>query len=151
MKRTFHNATLIYKPQPAGHLPPHPPRFDRVLNTVYMNQPSFDTQLGAPSLINKIVERLALSEGGFAEVKRSLDEVNHKIDSLLVQFAATCAPGFNALAPGNIATSGGSSPAFIFTPRWSPSNASITPDSERMLWQRDPSDFEGFNSLSGFP
>ena len=151
MKRTFHNVTLIYKLQPAGHLPLHPPRFDWILNTLHMNQPSFDTQLGAPLLINKIVERLTLSEGGLAEVKRSLDEVNHKVDSLLVQSTATCAPGFNTLAPGDIATSDVSSPAFIFTPRRSPFNPSITPDSERMLWQRYPSDFEGFNSLGGFP
>ena len=91
-----------------------------------MDQLSFDAQLKSSPLINDIVKRLIRYENNVAEIKRNLDEVNRKVDSLLDQSAANLvnhAPEFNdPFAPGNIATLNGSRPSLALAPHQLPSN-----------------------------
>jgi hypothetical protein len=88
-----------------------------------MDQLSFDAQLKASPLINDIVKRLIRYESNLAEIKRNLDEVNRKVDSLLDQSTTNHAPEFNdPFAPGNIATLNGSRPSLALAPHQLPSN-----------------------------
>lgn len=88
-----------------------------------MDQLSFDAQLKTSPLINDIVKRLIRYENNLAEIKRNLDEVNRKVDSLLDQSTANYAPEFNdPFAPGNIATLNGSRPSLALAPHQLPSN-----------------------------
>ena len=88
-----------------------------------MDQLGFDAQLKASPLINDIVKRLIRYENNIAEIKRNLDEVNRKVDSLLDQSTASHAPEFNdPFAPGNIATLNGSRPSLALAPHQLPSN-----------------------------
>jgi len=89
----------------------------------FMDQLSFDAQLKASPLINDIVKRLIRYESNLAEIKRNLDEVNRKVDSLLDQPTANHTPEFNdPFAPGNIATLNGSRPSLALAPNQLPSN-----------------------------
>ena len=88
-----------------------------------MDQLSFDAQLKASPLINDIVKRLIRYESNVAEIKRGLDEVNRKVDSLLDQSTASHTPEFNdPFAPGNIVTLNGSRPSLALAPHQLPSN-----------------------------
>jgi translation initiation factor 4A len=88
-----------------------------------MDQLSFDAQLKSSPLINDLVKRLIRYENNLAEIKRNLDEVNRKVDSLLDQSPASHAPEFNdPFAPGNIATLNGSRPSLALPPHQVQSN-----------------------------
>ena len=98
------------------------------LTNAVMDQLSFDAQLKTSPLINDIVKRLIRYENNVAEIKRNLDEVNRKVDSLLEQSTADHAPEFNdPFAPGNIATLNGSRPSLALAPHQLPSS-SIAPN-----------------------
>ena len=101
-----------------------------------MDQLSFDAQLKVSPLINDIVKRLIRYESNLSEIKRNLDEVNRKVDSLLDQSTAGHAPEFNdPFAPGNVATLNGSRPSLALAPHQLPSN-SIAPN--QILNQNGP-------------
>ena len=92
-------------------------------SSAVMDQLSFDAQLKASPLINDLVKRLIRYENNLAEIKRNLDEVNRKVDSLLDQSPASHAPEFNdPFSPGNIATLNGSRPSLALAPHQVPSN-----------------------------
>lgn len=93
---------LVYKPQPApGISPPSPsPDSARSLNTV-MDQFNFDARLTTSPLISELVKRLVLYESNLTEMKRTLDEVNRKVDTLLAQSTANHAPEFNTVIAPN--------------------------------------------------
>ena len=98
------------------------------LSSAFMDQLSFDAQLKSSPLINDLVKRLIRYESNLAEIKRNLDEVNRKVDSLLGQSTPSHAPEFNdPFAPGNIATLNGSRPSLALAPHQLPSN-SIAPN-----------------------
>ena len=93
------------------------------LSNAAMDQLSFDAQLKSSPLINDIVKRLIRYENNLAEVKRNLDEVNRKVDSLLEQPTANHTPEFSdPFTPGNIATLNGSRPSLALAPHQLPSN-----------------------------
>lgn len=92
------------------------------LSNVVMDHLNFDAQLKSSPLINDLVKRLIRYENNLAEIKRNLDEVNRKVDSLLDQSTPNHAPEFNdPFAPGNIATLNGSRPSFALAPHQLPS------------------------------
>jgi hypothetical protein len=65
-----------------------------------MDQFDFDARPGTSSLINELFKRLVLYESNLAEIKRALDEVNRKVDTLLAQSTVSHAPEFSdAIAP----------------------------------------------------
>lgn len=89
-----------------------------------MNQLSFDTQPQTLLLINELVERLATYESHLTEIRRSLHEMNCKVDSLLAQSNGNHAPPFNStFGAGNIATLDVPGPSFVPTPHMLPPNA----------------------------
>lgn len=80
-----------------------------------MDQFCFDARLEASPLINELVSTLT-------EVRRTLDEVNRKVDSLLVQSNANRSPQFdNPSVPG--VTLGVPKPSVDLAPHQSSSNA----------------------------
>ena len=88
-----------------------------------MDQLSFDAQLKTSPLINDLVKRLIRYESNLAEIKRNLDEVNSKVNSLLDQSPGHNAPEFNdPFSPGNVATLNGSRPSLSLAPHQIPSN-----------------------------
>ena len=88
-----------------------------------MDQFNLDTQLKTSPLINDIVKRLMRYENNLVEIKRNLDEVNRKVDSLLDHSPANHAPEFNdPFSPGNIATLNGSRPSLALAPHQLPPN-----------------------------
>jgi len=93
------------------------------LSNAVMDQLNLDAQLKSSPLINDLVKRLIRYENNLAEIRRNLDEVNRKVDSLLDQSTANHAPEFNdPFAPGNIATLNGSRPSLALAPHQLPSN-----------------------------
>lgn len=132
----FKSTTLtsnIYAPKAASS----PSPLDSVgLSNALMDQLSFDAQLKSSPLIGDLVKRLIRYESNLAEIKRNLDEVNRKVDSLLDQSAPNHAPEFNdPFAPGNIATLNGSRPSLALAPNQLPSNP-IAPN--QILSQNGP-------------
>lgn len=73
-----------------------------------MDQFNFDARLGTSPLINQLVNRLILYESSLTEIKRTLDEVNRKVDTLLAQSTVSHAPEFNnTIAPNQGLTHSG--------------------------------------------
>jgi len=66
-----------------------------------MDQFNFDAQLGTSPLINELVKRLILYESSLTEIKRTLDEVNHKVDTLLAQSTVSNAQEFDNTIASN--------------------------------------------------
>ena len=112
--------TNIYAPKASSS----PSSLDSAgFSNAVVDQLSFDAQLKTSPLINDVVKRLIRYENSLAEIKRNLDEVNRKVDSLLDQSTANHAPEFNdPFAPGNIATLNGSRPSLALAPHQLPSN-----------------------------
>ena len=92
-------------------------------SSAVMDQFSFDSQLKASPLINDIVKRLVRYENNLAEIRRNLDEVNRKVDSLLDQPTGNNALEFSdPFSPGHVATLNGSRPSLALAPHQLPSN-----------------------------
>ena len=97
------------------------------LSGAVMDQLGFEAQLKSSPLINDIVKRLIRYESNLAEIKRNLDEVNRKVDSLLELPTASNTPEFNdPFAPGNIATLNGSRPSLALAPNQLPPNSIVS-------------------------
>ena len=113
------------------------------------DQLDFDTQLKTSPLFNDLMERLSWYESKLAEVKRSLYEVDRKIDSPLNQFTGTHAPEFHdPFAPGYMVTMNRSRPPLALTSHQPPSDP-VAPD--RILTLNGPAGLEESNSLGRHP
>jgi len=82
-----------------------------------MDQFNFDARLMTSPLISELVKRLVLYESNLTEMKRTLDEVNRKVDTLLAQSTANYAPEFNTvIAPNQNLSYNGWGPSGEFVP-----------------------------------
>ena len=73
-----------------------------------MDQSNFDARLETSPLVTELIKRLILYESNLTEIKRTLDEVNRKVDSILVQSTISHAQEFNdVIAPNKNLTDSG--------------------------------------------
>jgi len=144
-----------------------------------MDQFNLDVRPETSPLVSELVKRLILYESSLTEMKRTLDEMNRKVDILLAQSTANHAPASNnVIAPNQNLSHVGWGLGGEFVPSRSliqtaivgrslllllvgeafnlPGPSSLIPDMGPnneldVLWQNGPSGFEDFNLLGTHP
>jgi len=111
-----------------------------------MNLLDIGAQLGAPPLTDHVIKRLIRHERNLAEIKRALDEVNRKVDTLLYPNANRTPEFDDPFAPGGTTTLKESWPSLVLSPYQLSSNST---GPSQILIQDGPLDFEEFNMLGG--
>ena len=113
-----------------------------------MDQLNSDAQLKTSPSTDDTIGLLVWCRSNLTEIKRNLEEVDRKIDSLLNQFAGSHVPEFhNPFTPGHITTWDGSTPLTL-----DPHQLQFSPTIPyRILTQDGPIDLEELNQLGRYP
>ena len=91
-----------------------------------MDQFSLDQQREALPLIHELTKRLLSYESAVAEIKRTLNELNRKVDFLLARSNVDHPPeSSNTFALENVAALEGSGPPFALAPYKFPHDATV--------------------------
>jgi len=112
-----------------------------------MNLFDAGAQLGAPPLADHVIERLIRQERDLAELRHALDEVNHKVNSLLYSNANRTPESCGLFVPESAATLRGSWPSLVPTPHQLPPGPA---GPSQIPVQDGPLDFEEFDMLGAY-